>query len=69
LLPLEENNSATVPLGSETYGDCILKKFTRFGVTILEKKVPTSDLTAVMNEAQCMNTLTHPAIPHLLVHL
>ncbi|CAB4035864.1 serine threonine- kinase, partial [Paramuricea clavata] len=66
LLPLEENNSAAVPVGSGTYGDCILKKFTRFGITILEKKVPTSDLTAVMNEAQCMNTLTHPAIPHLL---
>jgi hypothetical protein len=66
LLPLDGSNSATVPVGSGTYGDCTLKKFKRFEITVLEKKVPTSDLTAVMNEAQCMNILTHPSIPHLL---
>ena len=62
LLPLDGNNSATVPVGSATYEDCTLKTFERFEITILEKKVPTSDLTAVMNEAQCMNILTHPSI-------
>ena len=66
LLPLEGNNSATIPVGSGTYGDCFLKPFKRFGITVVEKKLPTSDLKAVMNEAQCMNTLTHASIPHLL---
>ena len=61
-----DNASTMAPVGSGTYGDCILKKFERFGIIVLEKKVPTSDLTAVMNEAQCMNALTHPSIPHLL---
>ena len=66
LLPLDGSSSATVPVGSGTYGDCILKLFKRFDITVVEKKVPTSDLTAVMHEAQCMNPLTHPSIPHLL---
>jgi serine/threonine protein kinase len=66
LLPLEGNNPATIPVGSGTYGDCFLKTFKRFGLTVVEKKLPTSDLKAVMNEAQCMNTLTHASIPHLL---
>ncbi|CAB4006339.1 serine threonine- kinase HT1-like [Paramuricea clavata] len=66
LLPLEVNNSATIPVGSGTYGDCFLKTFKRFGITVVEKKLPTSDLKAVMNEAQCMNTLTHASIPYLL---
>ncbi|CAB4009522.1 Hypothetical predicted protein [Paramuricea clavata] len=52
LLPLEVNNSATIPVGSGTYGDCFLKTFKRFGITVVEKKLPTSDLKAVMNEAQ-----------------
>ena len=70
LLTLEVNNSATIPVGSGTYGDCFLKTFKRFGITVVEKKLPTSDLKAVMNEAQCMNTLTHASIPYLLgVHI
>ncbi|XP_028410459.1 CTD kinase subunit alpha-like [Dendronephthya gigantea] len=66
LLPLAENTLATAPVGSGTYGECVLKKFKRLGVTVLEKKLPTSDLQAVMNEVQCMNTLTHASIPYLL---
>ena len=62
LLPLDE----TVSVGSGTYGECILKTFKRFGITVVEKRLPTSDLKAVMNEAQCMNTLTHASIPYLL---
>ena len=33
---------------------------------VLEKQLPTSDLKAVINEAKCMNILTHPNIPQLL---
>ena len=46
LLPLDE----TVSVGSGTYGECILKTFKRFGITVVEKRLPTSDLKAVMNE-------------------
>ena len=59
LLPLD----GTVSVGCGTYGECILKTFKRFGITVIEKRLP---LKAVMNEAQCMNTLTHASIPYLL---
>ena len=62
MLPLVE----TVSVGCGTYGECILKTFKRFGITVFEKRLPTSDLKAVMNEAQCMNTLTHASIPYLM---
>ena len=65
LMPLEVNNSAAIPVGSGTYGDCFLKTFKKFGINVVEKKLPT-DLKAVVNEAQCMNTLTHASIPYLL---
>ena len=54
------------PVGCGTYGECIIKQFKRFDITVIEKKLPTSDLQAVIKEAQCMNTLTHASIPYLL---
>jgi serine/threonine protein kinase len=33
---------------------------------VLEKQLSTSNLKAVINEAKCMNILTHPNIPQLL---
>ncbi len=44
----------------------MIKQFKRFDITVIEKKLPTSDLQAVIKEAQCMNTLTHASIPYLL---
>jgi serine/threonine protein kinase len=35
-------------------------------MVVLEKQLSKSDLKAVINEAKCMNTLTHPNIPQLL---
>ena len=66
LLPLRGNNPSVTPVGSGTYGDCVLRTFQRFGITVIEKKLPSSNLKAVMHEAHCMNALTHPSIPHLL---
>ncbi len=43
-----------------------MKQMRRFGIMVIEKKLPKSDLREVMNEAQCMNALTHASIPHLL---
>ena len=65
LLPLRGNNSSVPPVGSGTYGDCVLRTFQRFGIAVIEK-LPSSNLKAVMHEAHCMNALTHPSIPHLL---
>ena len=33
---------------------------------VVEKQLPTTDLRGVINEAKCMNILTHPNIPQLL---
>ena len=63
LLPLEDS---AIPVGSGTYGECVLKIFQRFGITVVEKKMPPSNLKAVINEAHCMNALTHASIPYLL---
>ena len=53
-------------IGSGTFGECILKLYKRFNMVVLEKQLSKSDLKAVINEAKCMNTLTHPNIPQLL---
>jgi serine/threonine protein kinase len=37
-----------------------------FNLVVLEKQLATSHLTEVINEAICMNILTHPNIPQLL---
>jgi hypothetical protein len=63
---VENNNTATIPVASGTYGECVVKQMKRFGIMVIEKKLPKSDLRKVMNEAQCMNALTHASIPHLL---
>lgn len=64
LEPLKGN--ITSKIGSGTFGECILKKYNRFGIIVLEKKLTSSSLKAVIHEAQCMNVMTHPSIPHLL---
>lgn len=61
---MEQNVGANI--GSGTYGECSLKKYKRLGIIVLEKQVASSDLKAVITEAQCMNTLTHQCIPQLL---
>ena len=48
------------------FGECTSKLYKHFNLVVLEKKLPTSDLKAVINEAKCMNILTHPNIPQLL---
>ena len=53
-------------IGSGTFEECILKLYKRFNMVVLEKQLSKSDLKAVINEAKCMNTLTHPHIPQLL---
>ena len=53
-------------IGSGTFGQCSLKLYKRFSLVVLEKQLATSDLTEVINEAKCMNILTHPNIPQLL---
>ena len=65
LSPVEQNINS-IPVGSGTYGECVVKQMRRFGIMVIEKKLPKSDLREVMNEAQCMNALTHASIPHLL---
>jgi serine/threonine protein kinase len=65
LSPVEKNINSS-PVGSGTYGECVVKQMRRFGIMVIEKKLPKSDLREVMNEAQCMNALTHASIPHLL---
>ena len=65
LSPVEKNIHSS-PVGSGTYGECVVKQMRRFGIMVIEKKLPKSDLREVMNEAQCMNALTHASIPHLL---
>lgn len=64
LVPLEQNHSLNI--GSGTFGECILKRYKRFGIVVLEKQLVQSDIKAVISEAQCMNILTHKSIPHLL---
>lgn len=55
-----------IHIGCGTFGECTLKLYKRFNLVVLEKQLPTSDLKAVINEAKCMNILTHPNIPQLL---
>ena len=62
LTPLDENTC----IGSGTFGECTLKLYKRFNLMVLEKQLSTSNLKAVINEAKCMNILTHPNIPQLL---
>ncbi|CAB3981856.1 Retrovirus-related Pol poly from transposon opus [Paramuricea clavata] len=62
LTPLDENTC----IGSGTFGECTLKLYKRFNLVVLEKQLSTSNLKAVINEAKCMNILTHPNIPQLL---
>ena len=40
--------------------------YKRFNLVVLEKQLPTSDVKDAINEAKCMNILTHPNIPQLL---
>jgi hypothetical protein len=44
---ISPSDTATIPVGSGTYGECVVKQMKRFGIMVIEKKLPKSDLREV----------------------
>lgn len=62
----ELEDTPTKSVGSGTFGNCYLKKFTRFGIKVVEKQLMDGSIDMVYREANYMQTFSHRCIPHLL---
>ncbi len=47
------------------FGECHLKKYIRFQICVVEKKLTDSDLSAVNREAYFMQLFSHRCVPYL----
>lgn len=53
-------------LGAGTFGECHLKKYSRFDILVVEKQLKESDLASLHKEAYFMQLFSHRCVPHLL---
>lgn len=63
---LEEVHVATNAIGAGSYGQCILKRFLRLGIQVVEKLLHDSNLAHIYQEAYYMQLFSHRCVPHLL---
>ena len=53
-------------IGAGTFGECHLKKYSRFEILVVEKQLRESDLALLHKEAYFMQLFSHRCVPHLL---
>ena len=56
---LEEVQVATNGIGAGSYGQCILKRFLRLGIQVVEKLLHDSNLAHIYQEAYYMQLFSH----------
>ncbi|CAB3976868.1 probable serine threonine- kinase DDB_G0271538 [Paramuricea clavata] len=56
----------TCIVGAGSYGQCVVKRFTRLGIEVIEKKLHEGSLEEVYREAHYMQLFSHRCVPHLL---
>lgn len=67
MLPEElEDVQDSIILGAGTFGECHLKKYSRFDILVVEKQLLESNLVSLHNEAYFMQLFSHRCVPHLL---
>lgn len=63
LLP---TNGENIILGEGSYGQCLLRQYTRFNLKVVEKQSLKQDTTEIIKEAHIMQALAHKNIPTII---
>ena len=63
---LEDLQIESPIVGEGTFGECHLKKYLRFNISVIEKKLKDSDLPSLNKEAHYMQLFSHRCVPHLI---
>lgn len=63
---LEDIQVNSPVVGEGTFGECHIKKYLRFDIHVIEKKLKDSDLPSLQKEAHYMQLFSHRCVPHLI---
>ena len=63
---LEDLQSESSIIGDGTYGECHLRRYTRFNIPVVGKRLKESDLAELKQEAYYMQLFSHHCVPHLI---
>ena len=63
---LQEIQADGSVVGAGTYGQCVVKVFTRLGIQVIEKQLHEGSLDEIYREAHYIQLFAHQCVPHLL---